>query len=140
NIPAHVQPRRHLCYGYFGGRHFVEPKDAARMVEFANASAAAIPHPLAYVHMPVPIDRDDDAFHRPLGSLALAPGTELFLGVVHAADGVAGAKRRIAAARRHVAKFGIATECGMARGRSQDTVRRLRPRPAALCAGPVTAP
>src|SRR5262249_60945148 len=96
NIPAHVQPRRHLCYGYFGGRHFVEPKDAARMVEFANASAAAIPHRLAYVHMPVPIDRDDDAFHRPFGSLALAPGTELFLGVVHAADRVAGAEARIA--------------------------------------------
>jgi len=135
DIPADVELGLHLCYGDFAGRHFVEPKDAARMVEFANALATAIPHRLAYVHMPVPIDRDDDAFHRPFGSLALAPGTELFLGVVHAADGVAGAKRRIAAARRHVAKFGIATECGMARARSQDTVRRLLQTHADLCAG-----
>src|SRR5262249_30751588 len=71
------------CYGDFGAKHFVEPKDAAAMVDFANALGKAITHKLAYVHMPVPIDRRDDAFHRPFRDLKLPEGTALFLGVVH---------------------------------------------------------
>ena len=44
-VPEDVELGLHLCYGDFGARHFVEPKDAARMVEFANASLVrAIPH------------------------------------------------------------------------------------------------
>ena len=134
-IPDDVQLGVHLCYGDFGARHFVEPKDAGRLVAFANALVKAIPHPLAYIHMPVPIERADDAFHRPLADLALPDTCELFLGVVHAADGVAGAKARIAAARRYVPRFGIATECGMARARSEDTVRSLLKIHADICAG-----
>ena len=84
--------------------------------------------------MPVPIDRRDDEFHRPLRDLKLATGTELFLGVVHAKDGVEGTKARIAAARQYAPKFGIATECGMARARSEDTVRTLLKIHADVCA------
>ncbi len=124
-VPGDVELGLHLCYGDFGARHFVEPKDAARMVDFANALAAAMPHTLAYIHMPVPIGRSDDAFYRPFRDLKLGDGTALFLGLVHAKDGVAGTKARIAAARRHAPAFGIATECGMARARSEDTVRAL---------------
>jgi len=124
-VPADVELGVHLCYGDFGAKHFVEPKDAAKLVEFANALTKAIAHPLAYIHMPVPIGRSDDAFHRPLRDLKLKPGTALYLGVVHAGDGVEGAKARIAAARRYVPQFGIATECGMARARSEETVRKL---------------
>jgi hypothetical protein len=80
-VPDEVELGVHLCYGDFGARHFVEPKDAARMVEFANALARSSRHPLAYIHMPVPIDRRDDAFHRPLRDLKLGQGTELFLGL-----------------------------------------------------------
>jgi hypothetical protein len=134
-VPAEVELGVHLCYGDFGARHFVEPKDAAKMVEFANALSSSIKHRLAYIHMPVPIDRRDDEFHRPLRDLKLAAGTELFLGVVHAKDGVEGTKARIAAARRYAAKFGIATECGMARARSEDTVRTLLKIHAEVCAG-----
>jgi hypothetical protein len=105
------------------------------MVEFANALARAITHKLAYIHMPVPAERTDDAFHRPFADLALPEVTELYLGVVHAKDGVDGARARIAAARRHVPEFGIATECGMARARSQDTVLTLLKTHAAVCAG-----
>jgi hypothetical protein len=135
DIPADVELGLHLCYGDFAGHHFVEPQDAGRMVEFANALAAAIPHRIVYIHMPVPAERDDDAFHRPLAELKLPAGTELYLGVVHAKDGVDGARRRIVAARRYAPKFGIATECGMARARSQDTVRKLLQTHADLCAG-----
>src|SRR5262245_24696943 len=134
-VPADVELGLHLCYGDFAGRHFVEPKDASRMVEFANALATTIPHKLAYIHMPVPVERDDDAFHRPLGDLKLPAGTALYLGVVHAKDGVAGARRRIEAARRYAPAFGIATECGMARARSEETVRTLLQIHADVCAG-----
>ena len=134
-VPADVELGLHLCYGDFGARHFVEPKDAAKMVEFANALARASQHKLAYIHMPVPVERGDDAFHKPLAGLALGDGTELFLGLVHAQDGVAGTKARIAAARRHTPDFGIATECGMARARSEATVRTLLKIHADICAG-----
>ncbi len=134
-VPDDVELGLHLCYGDFGAKHFVEPKDATQMVDFANALAASIPHKLAYIHMPVPIGRSDDAFHRPLRDLKLGDGTALFLGVVHAKDGVAGAKARIAAARRYAPDFGIATECGMARARSEETVRTLLKIHADVCAG-----
>ena len=133
-VPADIELGLHLCYGDFGARHFVEPKDAGRMVDFANALAAAMPHKLAYIHMPVPIGRSDDEFHRPFRDLKLGNGTALFLGLVHAKDGVDGAKARIAAARRHAVDFGIATECGMARARSEDTVRTLLKIHADVCA------
>ena len=135
-VPVDVELGLHLCYGDFGARHFVEPKDAAKMVEFANALTRASQHKLAYIHMPVPIERSDDAFHKPLADLALGNGTELFLGLVHAKDGVAGTKARVAAARRYAPEFGIATECGMARARSEQTVRTLLKIHADICAGP----
>ena len=134
-IPGDVEFGLHLCYGDFGAKHFVEPKDAAKMVEFANALAKAIPHKLAYIHMPVPIERNDDAFYAPFRDLKLGDGTELFLGLVHAKDGVDGTRARLAAAQRYAQKFGIATECGMARARSEDTVRALLKIHADICAG-----
>jgi methionine synthase II (cobalamin-independent) len=134
-IPPDTELGLHLCYGDFAGRHFVEPRDAGKMVDFANALAKTITHKLAYIHMPVPLERDDDAFHRPFADLDLPAGTELYLGVVHIKDGVEGARRRIAAARRHAPNFGIATECGMARARSEDIVRKLLQIHADVCAG-----
>jgi methionine synthase II (cobalamin-independent) len=125
NIPADVEVGIHLCYGDFAGRHFVEPKDAAKMVEFANELARTATHKLAYIHMPVPIERTDDAFYRPFAALKLPQGTQLYLGVVHAKDGVDGTRARIAAAQRYVSDFGVATECGMARARSEEIVRSL---------------
>jgi hypothetical protein len=133
DVPDDVELGLHLCYGDFAGRHFVEPKDASAMVDFANSLARTIKHKLAYIHMPVPIERTDDAFHRPFGELALSEGTELYLGVVHAKDGVEGAKARIGAAGRYVPRFGIATECGMSRARTEETVRSLLSIHAEVC-------
>jgi methionine synthase II (cobalamin-independent) len=124
-VPADVELGIHLCYADFRARHFLEPRDAGKMVELANALAKAISHPLAFVHMPVPIARTDDAFFTPLQELNLAAGTELYLGVVHAADGAEGTQKRIAVARRYVRAFGIATECGIARARTPGLVKSL---------------
>ena len=123
-IPSDVEVGIHLCYGDFDAKHFIEPVDATKMVELANAIAAAAKHPLAWVHMPVPIARDDDAFFEPLRNLDLDPGTEIYLGLVHE-DGVAATKRRIAAASKYLREFGIATECGIARQRTVERVQNL---------------
>ena len=132
-VPDDVELGLHLCYGDFGARHFVEPKDAARMVDFANTLSRSVAHPLAYIHMPVPVERRDDAFHRPLADLKLNRAAELFLGLVHAKDGVEGTQARIAAAHRYAPEFGIAPECGMARARSDATVRQLLQIHAEIC-------
>ena len=93
------------------------------MVAVANAMTKAIERPIAYIHMPVPISRSDDAYFAPLQELQF--GGELYLGVVHAADGVEGTKRRMATAAKYAPKFGIACECGIARARKPELVRRI---------------
>ena len=120
-VPQGVELGFHLCYGDLDATHFVEPIDAGKMTEFANLIARSVKRPIAWMHMPVPIGRDD-AFFAPLKDLKLSEGTELYLGLVHARDGVAGTARRIAAARKVVAQFGIAAECGIARARTPETV------------------
>lgn len=105
----------HLCYGDPEGEHLVPPKDLRVPVEFANSCARAIRRRLDWVHMPVPIEREDDSFFAPLADLELASETTLYLGLIHKEDGVEGARRRIAAASKYVEDFGIATECGMGR-------------------------
>jgi hypothetical protein len=125
NIPVGVELGFHLCYGDVDGRHFIEPEDAGKLVELANALTARIAHPIAYVHMPVPVGRTDAGYFRPLERLDLASSTELYLGCVHITDGAEGTERRIAAARPFVADFGIATECGMGRCKTPQVVTRL---------------
>ncbi len=123
-IPTDVELGIHLCYGDLDAKHFVEPRDAAKLTEVANAISAAAQRRIAYIHMPVPIARDDEDFFRPLSGLRLKAETELYLGLVHS-DGVANTKRRIAAAHKYVAAFGIGTECGIGRKRRPDAVRSL---------------
>jgi len=125
-VPAEVELGFHLCYGDLDARHFVEPVDAGKMVELANLIVAAVARPVAWLHMPVPVARDDDGFFAPLSQLRLGAETELYLGVVHAEDGVAGTLRRIAAARKFAGRrFGIASECGIARGRTPTLVKEI---------------
>jgi hypothetical protein len=112
-VPQEVELGYHLCYGFLGQRHFKEPADLGLVVQLANAVAARSVRPLTWIHMPVPPARDDDGYFAPLDELRLAPETEVYLGLVDYHDGVAGAERRIAAARRHLPSFGVATECGL---------------------------
>lgn len=123
-VPEGVELGYHLCYGDAGHQHFVQPKDTANLVRVANGIAAAVTRPIQWLHLPVPRDRDDAAFFAPLAGLRLHLETELYLGLVHTTDGVAGTQRRIAAAAAVVPTFGIATECGLGR-RSPETVMPL---------------
>jgi methionine synthase II (cobalamin-independent) len=112
-VPDGVDLGVHLCYGNAGGRHQIQPKDASVMVDYANAFLPKLTRPLRWLHMPVPIDRDDDAYFAPLDRLNLPSGTAFYLGLVHPSDGLAGAERRVAAAKKHIRGFGVATECGL---------------------------
>ncbi len=117
-VPEDVELGFHLCYGDLDAKHFIDPADASKMVELANLIVAYVSRPVAYIHMPVPIARDDDSFYAPLQDLKLPAGTELFLGLVHTEDGVEGTRRRITAAEKYRQDFGIASECGISRGRN----------------------
>jgi len=123
-VPAPVELGYHLCYGDFQHRHFMNPRDLGVCTEIANRLTAQAPRTIDWIHLPVPIDRDDDAFFAPLDALALAPATELYVGLIHHGDGIDGARRRLEAARRHVAGFGVATECGFGR-RPPETIAPL---------------
>jgi hypothetical protein len=121
-VPAGVEVGIHLCYGDFGHAHFVQPADAGNLVAVTNALVRRAKRALDWVHLPVPRDRYDVGYFAPLSALQLDSGTELFLGLVHATDGRAGAERRIAAAEPIA--FGVATECGFGR-RPAETVDSL---------------
>lgn len=117
HVPEDIQLGYHLCWGDYEHRHFKEPESLALAVEVANRIADESPRGIDWLHMPVPRDRADEAYFRPLTDLRVAPATRLYLGVVHP-DGVEATQRRLDAARavlgddRHL---GVATECGMGR-------------------------
>jgi hypothetical protein len=114
-VPAGIELGYHLCYGSPADEHMVLPKDMGIMVEIVNAVAARVKRPIQFIHMPVVKARSDDAYYAPLKNLKLAPGTELYLGLIHHND-AAGDAARLTAARRHARIDGVGTECGMARG------------------------
>jgi hypothetical protein len=114
-VPVEIELLYHLCYGDSNHRHVVEPTDMGDMVELANRVSRQIARPIQLIHMPVPRNRTDDAYFEPLRRLALRPETELCLGLVHYTDGVDGARKRLATARRYVTDFSVGTECGLGR-------------------------
>jgi hypothetical protein len=136
SIPQEVELGFHLCYGDFGGKHYFDPVSARHLVDLANAIAAAVPRPIAYIHMPVPLPRASDDFFAPMREFSLSPDTQLYLGLLHASDGVEGAKQRIALAHEYVRHFGVATECGFARARKPQLVRELLALHAAVAVEP----
>ncbi len=123
-IPAGVELGYHFCYGDARHKHFVEPADAANLVEIANAVSAAVHRPIQWMHLPVPRARTDAAYFAPMRGLKLHPEARLYLGLVHYTDGAEGARRRVETARRFVPDFGIGTECGFGR-RPPETIPAL---------------
>jgi len=114
----------HLCYGDPGHKHIIEPRDTALMVQLTNMLSRTVRRRIDWVHMPVPKERDDDAYFEPLRRLELANSVEIFLGLVHRTDGIEGAARRISTAKKFIPTFGVATECGWGR-RPPETIPDL---------------
>lgn len=120
HVPAGVELGYHLCYGSMNNRHWKEPEDLGMCVRVSNALSQSVTRPVNFVHVPVPVDRNDDAYFAPLAGLDLDPGCELILGLVHDSDGVTGTRRRMRTASKYVDAYGIATECGLGRRKPED--------------------
>ena len=85
------------------------------MVELINGVQDKLQRELTWIHMPVPQNRDDDDYFEPLTGLQCSATTEVYLGLVHGADGVNGTLKRIEKATGYLPEFGVAAECGMGR-------------------------
>ncbi len=66
-VPEPCELGIHLCYGDPGHKHIKEPDDLNVCITFVNGICSGSPRPVNWVHMPVPKDRDDDAFFGTLG-------------------------------------------------------------------------
>ncbi len=104
----------HLCYGTPRDKHLVMPKDGAILAELSNGIIGNVKRQVDFLHLPVPQDRDDEAYFAPLADINLGE-TKLYLGLIHY-DDPAGDRARMAAAGKFCKDFGIATECGWGRG------------------------
>ena len=123
-VPDSIEMGFHLCYGDSQHKHFCEPKDTGLLVAISNDIAGGLSRSLNWIHMPVPRDRHDEDYFKPLASLNLKEETELYLGLVHFTDGEEGARKRIESALKYSPQFGVATECGLGR-RPRETLAEL---------------
>ena len=124
-VAGDVELGYHLCYGSQDHKHALEPRDLTACVTISNAVAAQLGRRIDYVHMPVPRERSDDDYFKPLAQLDRKRIGEVYLGLVHYTDGLEGARRRISAAQKYLPEFGIAAECGFGRRPSHQDVMRL---------------
>ena len=113
-VPDDVEMGYHLCYGSPADEHLVMPKDTAIMVEMANSVRAALKRRIDFLHLPVPKNRADADYVRPLAGLVGFDDTELYLGLIHHNERT-GDLARINAARKIIGRFGVASECGWGR-------------------------
>jgi hypothetical protein len=123
-VPKDAEVGIHLCYGDPGHKHVLEPTSTGTCVIFSNAMCRNAKRGIDWIHIPVPRGRSDAAYFAPLADLATPPETEIYLGLVHATDGVPGTRARIAAAEPFLGSFGLATECGFGR-RSAEAIPGL---------------
>jgi hypothetical protein len=65
--------------------------------------------------MPVPRERNDEAYFEPLAGLDFPQGTDLYLGLVHEGDDANNA-HKLVLARKFARVAGVAAECGLGRG------------------------
>ena len=113
-VPETVDLGYHLCYGSPRDEHLVMPQGTEILVEIAGGIVDGLNRRLDFIHMPVPQDRTDREYFRPLGELRLPTETVLVLGLIHH-DDTAGDRARVDAARQFVSSFGVASECGWGR-------------------------
>ena len=122
-VPVQTLMGCHLCYGDFQHSHLAEPPDLRVVVRMANAAHKEVSRPIDYYHMPVPRNRDDEAYFAPLKELDIGEA-KLYLGLIHYTDAIAGSLSRAASARKYISGFGVATECGLSR-RPKETIPEL---------------
>ena len=115
SVPEPADVGLHLCYGDSGHKHFCEPTDAGFLARVASGVTSKSSRPVAWIHMPVPKERNDAEYFAPLAELNLPRSTDLYLGLVHQTGGEEATRRRIEAASAAIGRVGVATECGLGR-------------------------
>jgi methionine synthase II (cobalamin-independent) len=113
-VPDAVEMGYHLCYGSPADEHLVLPRDTAIMVAIANGFRRELGRRIDFLHMPVPKDRTDAAYFRPLAGLRGFEDSTLYLGLIHH-DDRDGDLARIRAAQAVTPAFGVSSECGWGR-------------------------
>jgi hypothetical protein len=115
-VPDEVELGYHLCYGSPADEHLVMPRDTAIMVAIANGVRRELARArrIDFLHMPVPKDRTDAAYFRPLAGLRGFDDSVLYLGLIHH-DDRDGDLARIRAAQAVTPAFGVSSECGWGR-------------------------
>ncbi|MGI9357545.1 MAG: hypothetical protein ACR2PF_20600 [Rhizobiaceae bacterium] len=114
-VPSAAEVGFHFCYGDSGNKHFKEPEDMGLLVNLANQLCREAERRTDWIHLPVPIARNDADYFRPLRELDRDNLEHLYLGLFHEQDGVEGANKRMAAANSFATDYGLATECGLGR-------------------------
>ena len=118
----------HLCWGYLGHVHFVQPESTQLMVDLANGIVESLGQgrAVAYFHMPVPKDREDAEYFAPLNGLRIEKGTTIILGLVHP-DDFEGSERRLETAKAVYPQVGcISSECGLGRCTPEETENTMK--------------
>ena len=110
----------HFCFGTLGSWPSFAPESLDETVKLANAYVEASERRVDYLHIPS-LDRDDEIYFSPLANLRPG-GARVYLGVVHNMSRYA---RRMLAARKHLADFGVGAFCGFGRERPADLPRIL---------------
>jgi hypothetical protein len=111
-IPRQVELGFHICSIWHHDPGAGQDNDV--LVDTANAIISRTTRPIGYLHIPVIPEhtaQDYLCFKR----LGLPEKAKLYLGLLNLADGIEGAKRRIAMASAAVPDFGISMFCGLGR-------------------------
>lgn len=124
-VADEVEVGYHLCYGDVEEQRLVQPTDAGLLAAIVAGILWATPRPITFIHLPVPIERDDAAYFTPIEAVDVPEGTELYRGLLHHEDGVAVARRRASAPAGALPRFGVATECGFGGVPSERTTALL---------------
>jgi len=114
-VPHDVELGYHLCYGSMNSKHWKEPETLGMCVKVSNVLTNKLSRLVNFIHMPVPVDRMDDAYYNPLRELKVKDDTQVILGLVHDSQTYEKNIKRINVARNFLPEFGIATECGLGR-------------------------
>jgi len=113
-VPEPIELGYHLCYGSPKDEHLIQPNDTTNMVEMTHGILGSLKRSIQFIHLPVPKERDDDAYFEPLKELKLPKETDLYLGLVHF-DDKEGDIRRLKKAQKFVRLDGVGSECGWGR-------------------------
>ena len=111
-VPSGAQLGFHICSIWHHDTG--AGQDNRVLVDAANAIFSRVKRKVDYVHIPV-IPEHQQADYDLLRAMKLGAGTKLYLGLINLADGLEGAKRRIAMASRSVSDFGVGMFCGLGR-------------------------